>query len=86
MDSLLLQRFWENYSHTSKNNVLRCNCKFIFNFSEWCNYMSLSHWLSLIAAHRPFNVLLALVASIISFNVMARGIACLVTKLISIEC
>ena len=43
--------------------------------------MSLSHWLSLIAARRKFNVLSAFVASIISFNVMANGTACLVTKM-----
>ena len=33
-----------------------------------------------LAARRPFNVLSAFVALIISFNVMARGTVCLVTK------
>ena len=72
INSSLLQCFREDYSRTSKNNVLGCHCE--VHLKTFLNgaTMSLSHRLSLITAGRLFIVLLAFVASIISFNVIAR--------------
>ena len=41
INSSLLQRFWEDYLHTSTYTVLRCNCEFIFNFLNGYNYVAI---------------------------------------------